>query len=182
MSRRVKTVPVTAEGRDKGKLFVIAEMDAQQAEEWATRAMEAIAQRSDVPAGLQNAGMLGVFILGLKPILAAPFAMVKPLLDEMFASCLSYQPDAAHPEVLRGAGTEDIRPVGPMMRNDIEEVLTRVHLRDQIIELHTGFSPAAVLSQFWGQLKAVAVLSETTPISPAPSASSSQTDSQRSES
>ncbi len=166
--RRTKTVVISAEGRDKGKIFVISEMSAAQAEEWAMRALEAIAQRSEIPAGLANAGMLGIFILGLKPVLAAPFTMVKPLLDEMFASCLSVQPDPKNPAILRGAGTPSIKSVGEMVDTDIEEVATRVHLRDQIIELHTGFSPAAVLSQMWAKVLAAAD-SLNIPTSPAPS-------------
>lgn len=155
--RKTKTITITAEGRDKGKIFVISEMPASQAEEWGMRALEAIAQKSDLPAGIQNAGMLGIFILGLKPVLAAPFTMVKPLLDEMFASCLSIQPDPKNPGLLRGAGTPLIKKEGPLVEEDIEEVATRFFLRDQIFELHTGFSPAAVLSQMWGKVVTVAV-------------------------
>lgn len=169
--RKTKTVTIDIEGRDKGKVFVLSEMSAPQAEEWAMRALEAIAQRSEIPAGLANAGMLGVFILGLKPVLSAPFAMVKPLLDEMFSTCLSIQP-GLDPSILRGAGTPLIKSVGPMTPEDTEEVSTRVFLRDQIFELHTGFSPAAVLSQMWGRVLAAAV-SLNTPTSPELSAQSS---------
>lgn len=116
--------------------------------------------------------MLGVFILGLKPILSAPFPMVKPLLDEMFASCLSYQPDPNVPDRLRGAGTPIIKPVGPLMEVDIEEVATRVFLRNAIFELHTGFSPAAMISQSFQQVLMVAA-SLRTQTSPEPSAQSS---------
>lgn len=167
--RKVKTVTITAEGRDKGKIFVLREMSASQAEEWGRRALEAVAQNSEIPVGLANAGMLGIFILGLKPVLAAPFAMTKPLLDEMFERCLSIQPNPSDPGTLRGSGTPVIRSAGPMVEEDIEEVATRVFLRDAIFELHTGFSPAAVLSQMWGNILAVAA-SLNTRTSPEPSA------------
>ncbi len=170
--RKTKTVTITAEGRDQGKVFVLYEMSAKNAEEWALRALEAIAQHSNIPPGLVNAGMLGVFILGLKPVLAAPFSMVKPLLDEMFDRCLSIQPDRDKPEILRGAGTAIIRSVGPMIDEDTEEVSTRIFLRDQIFELHTGFSPATILSQMWGKVQMVAAFLNT-PTSPGQSEQSS---------
>lgn len=163
--RKVRTITIDLEGRDKGKIFVIQEMSATQAEEWGLRALEAIAQNSDIPAGLSNAGMLGVYILGLKPILAAPFAMVKPLLAEMFDTCLSIQPDKNEPGRLRGAGTNIIKSIAPLIEEDIEEVATRVFLRDQIFLLHTGFSWAAVLSQSWKNILTVAasLTSQTSP-------------------
>jgi hypothetical protein len=136
------------------------------------RALEAVAQRSQIPSGLQNAGMFGIFILGLQPLMAAPFAMTKPLLDEMFASCLSIQPDPKNPAVLRGAGTPIIKTSGALVEEDIEEVATRVFLRDQIFLLHTGFSLAAVLSQTWEKVLATADLLST-PMSPGQSGPSS---------
>lgn len=170
--RKTKTVTITAEGRDKAKVFVLCEMPASQAEEWGMRALEAVAQRSQVPSGLQNAGMFGLFILGLQPLLAAPFPMTKPLLDEMFASCLSIQPDPKNPSVLRGAGTALIKATGLLMEEDIEEVATRVFLRDQIFMLHTGFSLAAAISQTWEKVLATAALLST-PMSPEQSGPSS---------
>ena len=171
--RNTRTIVITEDNRDKGKIFVICEMPASQAEEWAMRALEAISQNTDIPAGLSNAGMLGVFILGLKPILAAPWSMVKPLLAEMFDSCLSIQPDKNNPNLLRGAGTPMIKPMGGLVEVDIEEVSTRALLRDKIIELHTGFSLAAVLSQGWNQVVTVAAslniqTSQDTSDSPSP--------------
>lgn len=171
--RKTKSVTITAEGRDKGKVFVIREMDAWQAEEWAQRAVEAIAQKTAIPDGIANAGMLGIYIFGAKALLSAPYAMIKPLMDEMFATCLSIQPDPTNPSILRGAGTPDVRAVGPMIPDDTEEVATRLFLRDAIIELHSGFSVAAALSQQWEKLMAVAALiSPNTLTSQEPSAQS----------
>jgi hypothetical protein len=177
MGRKTKTVTVPHEGRDKGKMFVLVEMPASVAEEWAQRALEAVAQRSEVPAGVANAGMLGIFILGLKPVLSAPFAMVKPLLREMFERCLVYVPDASKADIIRGAVAlpfpDGRRPVGPLLEEDIEEVVTRVWLRDQIFELHTDFSVAAVLSHAWARVEAAAAIwsaSQSTQTSPGQSA------------
>lgn len=159
MARKIKAVTVGPDGgRDAGKMFVLLEMPASRAEEWGMRALEAAVQRSEIPVGLSSAGMLGVFILGLKPILSAPFAMTKPLLDEMFERCLYYVPDASKTDIVRGSGVlPDGRvPVGRMIEEDIEEVATRVWLRDQIVELHTGFSVAGVLSLAWARVEASA--------------------------
>ena len=173
MPRKTKTVTITTKDRDEGKVYILREMSASQAEDWAMRALEAISQRTEIPAGLSDAGMIGVFILGLKPVLSAPHAMSKPLLDEMFERCLSIQP-GEDTTLLRGAGTSLIKPIGKMIDEDIEEVSTRVFLRDQIFELHTGFSPAAFLSQAWANVEMVAKFtSANTQTSPVPSAPSS---------
>jgi hypothetical protein len=152
--RKIKTIKIDLEGRDKNKTFVIQEMSARQFEEWGFRAMGAVAKSGPIPAGIMNAGMAGVFILGLQPILAAPWELVKPLLDEMFDTCLSIQSFVNGKELLRGAGTEKVRPVGPLTDVDMEEVLTRLFLRDQIFELHVGFSVAVIASKMWAGIMA----------------------------
>lgn len=154
--RKRQTITIEAEGRDKGKTFVIIEMPASQAQSWAHRALEAIAQRSDIPSGVAQAGMLGIFIMGLKPILAAPWPMVEPLLKELFDSCLSIQPNLNDDTILRGRGTDIVKPVGKLLEEDIEEVSTRLFLQDKIFELHTGFSVATFLSQQWKEVVGVA--------------------------
>jgi hypothetical protein len=44
--------------------------------------------------------------------------------------------------------------VRALVEDDTEEVSTRLLLRDKLLELHTGFSPAAILSQAAVEAKA----------------------------
>lgn len=179
MPRQNQTIQITTQGRDFGKIYVITEMPAEQAEYWAMRALEAAAKNASVPQGLAEAGMAGIFAVGVRSIMGAPFLLLRPLLEEMFDSCLSIQPDPKKPEILRGAGTQDITAIGKMISDDIEEVATRLQLRDKIIELHTGFSVAAAVSKIWGEGQAaLKEISLTTQTSAMPLAPSSQPDSQ----
>jgi hypothetical protein len=132
MARKEMTMVVEAAGRDHDKAFFIREMPAYQAEMWALRALLALAKSGvDVPENIVSAGMAGVFALGLKAFAGLSFTDAAPLLDEMMA-CVQIIPDPGRPTIKRG-----------LVEDDIEEVATRVKLRAQVFELHTGFSLAA---------------------------------------
>lgn len=127
--RKTTTVTIDQENRDKGKSFLITEMPAHQAEEWATRALLAISN-INLPEDFKSLGMQGVAKLGLQAITAIDFETAKPLLDEMM-DCV---------QIIMPAITR------PLLDNDIEEVGTRLKLRKAIFELHTGFSLADLKS------------------------------------
>ena len=130
MARKEIRVPIIAEGRDKGKIFVIKEMSATQAEKWAARALIALAKSGmDVPEDVANAGFAAVAVMGLRALGGMNFAEAEPLMDEMF-SCVSIQPGP------------DVNIVRPLLEQDIEEVATRVALRIEVFNLHAGFSIA----------------------------------------
>jgi len=159
--RKKITITITADGRDKGKVFVIEEKSAVQAEKWATRALLAMA-RSGVDIGdATGAGVRGVMALGIKALFGMSFDDAEPLLDEMM-TCVSWQVDPKRPE----ASTRAL-----MTPDDIEEVSTLLRLRSEVVELHTGFSIAGLLSKSTSE--APAQPSPTTPTSPVSSASSS---------
>lgn len=128
--RKTAEVVVSEEGRDKGKIFVLTEMPASQAEKWAGRAL-LVAAQSGADIGNVRAGMAGVAVLGISSILGAKFSDVEPLLDEMF-------------RCVRIKTTSGI--VRDLIEDDIEEVETRVRLRQEVLTLHLGFSVAAALS------------------------------------
>jgi hypothetical protein len=131
--RKTKHATIDAEGRDNGKLFLITEMPASQAERWAFRAFQALARAGvDMPENVSGAGMAGIAVVGLKALGTIPFYEATELMDEMF-SCVRIVRDKAHPETAM-----------PLMEEDIEEVSTRLHLRSEVFELHTGFSFAGV--------------------------------------
>lgn len=131
--RKEKYVSIGEEGRDKGKLFYIKEMPAAQAEKWALRAFLALARSGvDIGEEVSRAGMAGIAVAGLKALTQLRFEDAEPLMDEMF-DCVRIVRDLKdknmHFDILEG---------------DIEEVATRLLLRSEVLELHTGFSVAAL--------------------------------------
>lgn len=134
--RKHKIVTVQTEGRDKGKQFKLTEMAADRAERWATRAFFAMtANGVDVPPELLNLGMGAIAAVGVRSILTMQFEEAAILLDEMM-ECVEVLPDPRRPDFTR-----------PLDSDDIEEVTTRLMLRSEVFELHTGFSVAAFLSE-----------------------------------
>lgn len=160
MARRQARVTITAEGRDKGKIFVIDEMSASEAEDWATQALLAISRSGiSMPDEALGAGMAGVAIAGVKSLSNLQWDEVKPLMDEMWR-CIRIQPDPKKPELIR-----------ELIEEDIEEVATRLKLRAEVLELHTGFSLTGLVASLKSPNQSGG--SETIPTSPAPSAPSS---------
>ena len=112
-------------GRDKGKQFLITEMSASQAENWAIKAILAVGNAGiEIPDNLASQGMAGLMAVGYMNLLKIPFEAAKPLLDEMM-SCVQIIPSA---NVKR-----------PLIEDDIEEVQTRLNLRKAIWVLHMDF-------------------------------------------
>ena len=129
--RKTITYTVMDEGRDQGKVFVITEMPASQAEAWAMRAVLALmAGGIELPEGWDRLGMAGIAEVGIKALASIEWQHAKPLLDEMW-SCIKIQPDPAKPHVVRN-----------LIDDDVEEVATRVRLRAEVWKLHVGFSKA----------------------------------------
>lgn len=135
--RKTETVAITAAGRDMGKVFSLTEMSAVAAEKWATRALFALGRNGvDVPDDLMTGGMAGLVALGIRTITSLAFEDAEPLLDEMM-ECVSFVPDPAKPEVLLPWG---------LAQTQVEEVATLLRLRDEVVNLHVGFSIAAAIS------------------------------------
>ena len=127
MARKTQTVKIVAEGRDVGKTFTITEMPASQAEKWAGRAFLALAKSGvDIPDHAQSMGLAGIATIRLKAFGGISWDMAEPLLDEMF-SCVQFVPDTSKTFSRN------------LVESDIEEVATRLKLRSDIFELHTGF-------------------------------------------
>jgi hypothetical protein len=70
--------------RDNGKTFVIKEMTAYAGQDWALRLLLALAASGvQLPEGALTTGMAGLAQFGLTALLQAPYAAIKPLLDEL---------------------------------------------------------------------------------------------------
>ena len=138
MARKTKTITIPqAEGnRDSDKTFLITEMSAAQSEKWALRALGAIANSGmEIPPDVMRLGMGTLVAVGFKGLLTMQFDDAEPLLDEMM-QCVVIVPDPKNPNIVR-----------PVDDEDIEDIATRLMLRSEVFELHTGFSPAAFLSK-----------------------------------
>jgi hypothetical protein len=132
MSRKVKMVTVAAQGRDAGKVFKLTEMSAAQAEEWALRLFLGLAKSGiEVPDDIASSGLAGIATLGVKAIAGLRWEDAKPLLDEMFL-CIQAVPDPMRPEIVRY-----------LVDSDTEEISTRMMLRKEVFDLHTGFFTGA---------------------------------------
>jgi hypothetical protein len=130
MARKTKVVVITGDedNRDLHKRFLLTEMPASQAEKWAMRAFLALTRSGlEIPANIKEAGFAGLAIMGLQALSQISFQEAEPLMDEMF-SCVQVMPDARNPQVVR-----------PLLESDIEEVTTRIHLRQEVLQLHVSF-------------------------------------------
>lgn len=164
MARKHKTITITAQGRDKGKSFLIVEMSAYSAERWATRALLALSRAgAEVPEDAMQAGALGLVLVGLDALRKLPYEEAEPLLEEMLG-CVHFVPDLAKVDAMSG------RPVTrPLMRpddfndGDIEEVATLIQLREEAVSLHLGFSLVAVLQGMAATLNSSRLNSSTSP-------------------
>lgn len=129
MARKQKTITITAAGRDKGKAFLITELSAAEAEEWAARALFALMNAGvQIPDNIAKAGLAGLASVGLKALNSLKFEQAKPLFDKMM-ECVQLD--------MGRAGTRRLDD------EDIEEVATRLLLRREIVALHLDFSQAA---------------------------------------
>lgn len=139
MGRRTKiyTVPDEEGNRDAGKRFKLTEMSASKAEAWAARVILAVtAAGLEIPDNVDGAGMAGIATLGMKAIGGLKWYDISPLLDEMM-ECVKILPTPGNDQIERELFGDD----------DIEEVKTRLELKMEVFELHTGFSFAGVKSR-----------------------------------
>jgi hypothetical protein len=117
-------------GRDKGKSFVITEMDAYSAQDWATRLLFALARNGvQLPEGGLESGMAGLAGIGITALLKSSYAEVRPLAQELL-TCVKYKHGPTIPE----------QAIEPGPNCVIEEIWTFYKLYAKAFELHVGFS------------------------------------------
>lgn len=134
MARREQTYTAVT-GRDAGRQYLITEMSASQGEKWAVRAVLALGRSGiTVPEGFEALGMEGfatlIASLGMRALFSLQFADAEPLLDEMMA-CVRFIPEG-------GSAGQAIA----LHETHVEEVQTRLQLRNEVVALHVGFSLA----------------------------------------
>lgn len=135
MGRKTAQYTVKDEGRDKGKMFLLTEMSASQAESWAMRVLLALAASNvDIPEDYAELGMAQLAEMGIKALSGLKWDVAEPLLDEMF-TCIQALPDPSKLHVVRN-----------LVETDIEEVMTRLTLRKEVWNLHMDFLSAVIPS------------------------------------
>jgi hypothetical protein len=130
VARRNKEVTITEEGRDKGKTFILTEMPAEEGELWATRAMELLELAGFIVSEeTKAAGMAGLAVTARPFTFATGRALQDASLENMW-SYVQFQPknrDAPPQKLFAGDDCQ------------IEEWTTRLKLRVEFVQLHTGF-------------------------------------------
>jgi hypothetical protein len=120
--------------RDNGKTFVLSEMDAYAGQDWALRALLALAASgATLPQGALSSGWAGLASFGVTALLQAPYGALRPLLDEMLAQA-KYEHKPGLP----------LQQIAPGVNCPVEEIKTFLTLQMALFKLHTGFSPGAV--------------------------------------
>ena len=138
MARKSITYTVDAEGRDKGKQFLITEMAATKAEDWAIRAMLALGSANvEIPSGALQLGMAALAQIGFMKMFAVSPERMKPMLSELM-ECVELIPNPKKPQV---------KISYPALESQIEEIKTLLVLKWEVLKLHMDFSSAANISE-----------------------------------
>lgn len=133
MARKTVDFTVKVAGRDVGKMFRISELPATQAERWGLRALNIMSKSlGGFPPSMLGAGMQGLTAIGISAFARANWEEMEPLMNEMF-TCIQIIPNPANTSITRA-----------LLEDDIEEVATRLLLRQEVLDLHLGFFKAAV--------------------------------------
>lgn len=166
--RKTKLVQITEGGsveanRDYGKHFLLTEMASRPAEKWAARVFQALGRANvEIPPEVAVAGFIGLVFMGIKMLSSMRYDDYESLMDEMM-QCIKIIPDMARPEVIR-----PIRDTGSE-GDDIEEIGTRLRLREELFTLHAGFTPADAVSKLALMAPAMSTEQSTTQTSNQPS-------------
>lgn len=130
MARKIKTITISANGRDKNKVFRITEMPALKAERWALRALQALAASGvELPDNFNAMPLAQMANIGIRALANVPFEVAEPLLEEMM-ECVEFVPNPKKPDFALALGIQE---------DAIEEVSTSLLLRKETLLLHVGF-------------------------------------------
>lgn len=124
MARKVQSFTVEKANRDQGKTFIITEMSAEDAHEWAVKAIFGIMNAGvDMSDDLVQMGMGGIAMMGLKSLTKLPHSVARPLLDQM-RECVQIKQELA------------IGGARKLMPGDFEEAITIFELEKIAITMH----------------------------------------------
>ncbi|HCM64684.1 MAG: hypothetical protein RR510_15315 [Morganella sp. (in: enterobacteria)] len=113
-------------GRDAGKMFVVTEMPVTKADNWAMRAMFALANAGiDIGEVSPAMGMMGIGQVAIKALANIRADVGIPLLNELL-DCAQIIPS--------GGNARQIE-----MDSDIQDITTLLLLRKEALVIHIGF-------------------------------------------
>lgn len=144
----VRPPPSCGRDHERGWAFYIKEWPAARAEKWIVRFGLALTRSSGVQIPMQWSGLgwqaLGV--LFMNGILAGGVQAdeIMPIYDELL-ECVSIIRDPK----ARDTATGEVVRSQIVSEDDVEEVVTRAWLRDEVFKLHSGFSVADALSKWF---------------------------------
>lgn len=162
MARKTCRVTIDADGRDKGKTFVLTELPALDIERWTVRLILAL-------------GKNGVSLPDVQA--QSGFAAIASVLWVLLAQVSAEEADALLATMLDGLKIDEGKITRNLVADDIEEPETLLQIRMAWVDLHSGFF-AKGGRLIWGRL--TSWIGESTPASktspqpsPAPSPPSS---------
>lgn len=136
---RTRTIAVDAASvryRDKGKVFLITEKTAMQAELFAVKVLNILASSGvELGGDAMQMGLRGLAQHGVQALGRLPIELVKDLFDEMMGCVQIYSDYKAAPHITRA-----------LVDNDIQEVPTLMLMKMEVFDLHTGFFEPGDLS------------------------------------
>src|ERR1700693_4820703 len=106
-----KILKVTLQDRGEAKRYLITELSATEAENWALELFFAMANAGvELPDNIAEMGIAGIAELGLNALGKIPYEKAKPLLDKMMA-CVQFMPNLENDSVVRQLIESDIEDV-----------------------------------------------------------------------
>lgn len=158
MARKTCRITIDADGRDKGKTFVLTELPALDIERWTVRLVLALGKHGvNLPDVQTESGFAGI-----AGVLWALLAQVSPDEAETLMATM-----------LEGLKIDEGKIVRELVPDDIEEAETLLTIRMAWVDLHAGFF-AKGGRLIWGRLTSLTNASTppssmSPPPSPAPS-------------
>lgn len=124
MARKTCRVTIDADGRDKGKTFVLTELSALDIERWTVRLVLALGKNGvSLPSVQVDSGFAGI-----AGVLWVLIAQIKP-----------EEADALLATMLEGLKIDEGKITRDLVADDIEEPETLLQIRMAWAELHAGF-------------------------------------------
>ncbi|CAG9418732.1 TPA: hypothetical protein ACS727_000021 [Providencia alcalifaciens] len=125
MTLKSKTITIE-KGRDAGMMYQVTEMPIAKADNWAMRALFAIANGGvDLEGVSPNMGMLGMANVAIKALAGINPNVGIPLLDELL-DCV---------QTIPSGGTA--RPL--LLESDVKDLSTMFTLRKEALAIHLDF-------------------------------------------
>lgn len=125
MALKSKTITIE-KGRDEGMTYLITEMPISKADNWAMRALFAIANGGvDLEGVNPNMGMLGMANVAIKALAGIDPKVGIPLLDELL-ECVQVVPSGGSARSL-------------LLDSDVKDLTTMFTLRKEALAIHLDF-------------------------------------------